>query len=28
MAVLLVWAPSEKTSRLMRRGIFGTDAET
>jgi uncharacterized membrane protein YphA (DoxX/SURF4 family) len=28
MAVLLVWAPSEKTSRLMRRGIFGCDAET
>jgi uncharacterized membrane protein YphA (DoxX/SURF4 family) len=28
MAVLLVWAPSEKTSRLMRRGIFGRDAET
>ena len=28
MAVLLVWAPSEKTSRLMRRGMFGPDAET
>jgi uncharacterized membrane protein YphA (DoxX/SURF4 family) len=28
MAVLLVWAPSEKTSTLMRRGIFGRDAET
>lgn len=28
MAVLLVWAPSEKTSRLMRRGIFGRDAES
>jgi uncharacterized membrane protein YphA (DoxX/SURF4 family) len=28
MAVLLVWAPSEKTSRLMRLGIFGRDAET
>jgi uncharacterized membrane protein YphA (DoxX/SURF4 family) len=28
MAVLLVWAPSEKTSRLMRRGIFGTDTAT
>ncbi|AOS44267.1 hypothetical protein Verru16b_01328 [Lacunisphaera limnophila] len=28
MAVLLVWAPSEKTSRLMRRGILGRDAET
>lgn len=28
MAVLLVWAPSEKTTRLMRRGIFGRDAET
>ena len=26
MAVLLVWAPSEKTSQLMRRGIFGEDA--
>jgi len=26
MAVLLVWAPSEKTSSLMRRGIFGRDA--
>jgi uncharacterized membrane protein YphA (DoxX/SURF4 family) len=26
MAVLLVWAPSEKTSRLMRRGIFGDEA--
>lgn len=25
MAVLLVWAPSEKTSTLMRRGIFGSD---
>lgn len=25
MAVLLVWAPSEKTSRLMRRGIFGSE---
>jgi len=25
MAVLLVWAPSEKTSRLMRRGILGHD---
>jgi len=28
MAVLLVWAPSEKTSTLMRRGIFGRDAES
>lgn len=28
MAVLLVWAPSEKTSLLMRRGIFGDDAKT
>ncbi len=28
MAVLLVWAPSEKTSTLMRRGIFGGEAES
>lgn len=28
MAVLLVWAPSEKTSSLMRRGIFGGQGET
>ena len=28
MAVLLVWAPSEKTTRLMRRGILGNDAES
>jgi uncharacterized membrane protein YphA (DoxX/SURF4 family) len=27
MAVLLVWAPSEKTSQLMRRGIFGDEKE-
>lgn len=25
MAVLLVWAPSPKTTTLMRRGIFGSD---
>lgn len=28
MAVLLVWAPSEKTSELMRRGIFGDEGKS